>query len=156
MAVSHPECRCRIVYGPMDMTLGDILLEELADRGRAPTALYCPGLYLAWHTAMALKKLSCRVPEDISMLINEQIFISLVSIALGVGAGILTSRLYIPLVQIAYASADTVIPLEIVAKGSDMAKLLIVVAVMVILCMAVLGVLISRIRISQALKLGED
>ena len=37
-----------------------------------------------------------------------------------------------------------------------MARLLIVVAVMVALCMAVLGVLISRIRISQALKLGED
>ena len=94
--------------------------------------------------------------EIIGMLINEQIFISFVSIALGVGAGILTSRLYIPLVQIAYASADTVIPLEIVAEGSDMARLLIVVAVMVALCMAVLGVLISRIRISQALKLGED
>ena len=94
--------------------------------------------------------------EIIGMLINEQIFISLVSIALGVGAGVLTSRLYVPLVQIAYASADTVIPLQIVAEPSDMAKLLIVVAVMVALCMAVLGVLISRIRISQALKLGED
>ena len=94
--------------------------------------------------------------EIITMLINEQVFISLTSIALGVGAGILTSRLYIPLVQIAYASADTVIPLEIVAEGADMARLLIVVAVMVALCMAVLGVLISRIRISQALKLGED
>ncbi len=94
--------------------------------------------------------------EIIGMLVNEQVFISLVSIALGVGAGLLTSRLYIPLVQIAYASADTVIPLEIVAAGSDMARLLIVVAVMVAICMAVLGVLISRIRISQALKLGED
>lgn len=94
--------------------------------------------------------------EIIGMLINEQIFISLVSIALGVGAGILTSRLYIPLVQIAYASADTVIPLEIVAQTSDMVKLLAVVAAMVLLCMAVLGVIISRIRISQALKLGED
>ncbi len=94
--------------------------------------------------------------EIIGMLINEQIFISLVSIALGVGAGVLTSRLYVPLVQIAYASADTVIPLQIVAEPSDMAKLLIVVAVMVALCMTVLGILISKIRISQALKLGED
>ena len=32
----------------------------------------------------------------------------------------------------------------------------LVVAAMVILCMVILGVLISRIRISQALKLGED
>ena len=71
MAVSHPDCRCRIVYGPMDMTLGDILLEEFADKGRAPAALYCPGLYLAWHTAMTLKKLAYRVPEDISLLMND-------------------------------------------------------------------------------------
>ena len=94
--------------------------------------------------------------EIIGMLLNEQVFISFVSIALGVGAGILTSELYVPLVQIAYASVDTVIPLEIVAAQSDMARLLTVVAAMVALCMAVLGVLISRIRISQALKLGED
>ena len=94
--------------------------------------------------------------EIIGMLLNEQIFISFVSIGLGIGAGILTSKLFVPLVQIAYASADTVIPLEIIAESGDMARLLIVVAVMVVLCMAVLGVLISRIRISQALKLGED
>ena len=94
--------------------------------------------------------------EIIGMLVNEQVFISLVSIALGVGAGLLTSRLYVPLVQIAYASADTVIPLEIVSQPSDMVHLLAVVAVMVALCMGVLGVIISKIRISQALKLGED
>ena len=94
--------------------------------------------------------------EIIVMLLNEQIFISFVSIALGIGAGILASRLFVPLVQIAYAAADTVIPLEIIAEGSDMARLLIVVAVMVALCLGVLGVLVKRIRISQALKLGED
>ena len=94
--------------------------------------------------------------EIIGMLLNEQVFISLVSIALGVGAGILASRLYVPLVQIAYAAADTVIPLEIIAEPGDMVRLLLVVAVMVALCIAVLGVLVKRIRISQALKLGED
>ena len=96
------------------------------------------------------------VAETVRPCRTLMIFISLVSIALGVGAGVLTSRLYVPLVQIAYASADTVIPLQIVAEPSDMAKLLIVVAVMVALCMTVLGILISKIRISQALKLGED
>lgn len=94
--------------------------------------------------------------EIIKMLVNEQLFISGVSIALGVGVGVLASRLYVPLVQIAYASVDTVIPLEIVSYASDMGKLLGVVAVMVALCMVVLGTLISKIRISQALKLGED
>ena len=94
--------------------------------------------------------------EIIVMLLNEQIFISFVSIALGIGAGILSSRLFVPLVQIAYAAADTVIPLEIIAESSDMARLLIVVAVMAALCLGVLGVLVKRMSISQALKLGED
>ena len=94
--------------------------------------------------------------EILRMLFNEQFFISVVSIALGIGAGILTSYLYVPLVQIAYASVDTVIPLEIIAQPGDMLRLLAVVAIMLLVCMAVLGTLISKIHISQALKLGED
>lgn len=94
--------------------------------------------------------------EVIGMLLGEQFFISFVSIAIGIGGGILTAKLYVPLVQIAYANADTVIPMEIISRADDMTKLLCVVAAMVILCMAVLGVLISKIRISRALKLGED
>lgn len=102
------------------------------------------------------RAMGMRMGEILKMLLNEQIFISGISIALGVGVGVLASRLYVPLVQIAYASTDTVIPLEIVSQSSDLARLLLVVAAMVILCMVILGVLISRIRISQALKLGED
>lgn len=94
--------------------------------------------------------------EILHMLFNEQFFISIVSIALGIGAGILTSELYVPLVQIAYASVDTVIPLEIIAQTSDMVRLLAVVVLMLLVCMAVLGTIISKIHISQALKLGED
>ncbi len=38
----------------------------------------------------------------------------------------------------------------------DMIRLFSVVAIVIIICMIVLGKLISRINISQALKLGED
>ena len=103
-----------------------------------------------------LRAMGMTLREILLMLFNEQVFISFVSIALGVGAGILASRLFVPLVQIAYAAADTVIPLEIIAEPSDMVRLLLVVAAMVVLCIAVLGVLVKRIRISQALKRGED
>ncbi len=102
------------------------------------------------------RAMGMRMREIIAMLINEQLFISGLSIALGIGVGLLASRLYIPLVQIAYSSVDTVIPLEIASRPSDMARLLTVVAVMVVLCIVILGALISKIKISQALKLGED
>ena len=94
--------------------------------------------------------------EIIIMLICEQLCISGLSVAAGVGTGLLASRLYIPLVQLAYASADTVIPLEVTSSAGDMIRLLGTVGAVMVLCMVVLGILIRRIRISQALKLGED
>ena len=94
--------------------------------------------------------------EIVGMLANEQVLISGVSIALGVGVGLIASKLYVPLVQLAYASTDTVLPLQIISDSGDMARLLCLVAAMVILCMVILGVLVKKIKISQALKLGED
>ena len=94
--------------------------------------------------------------EILSMLINEQVFISGVSIATGAVVGVLASRLFIPLIQISYAPVEEVIPLEVVNEASDAARMFGVVGVMILVCMAVLGVLISRIHVSQALKLGED
>jgi putative ABC transport system permease protein len=126
--------------------------------------LCCVGFLIYWILSIKSRTLLLGIframgmymREIIAMLINEQIFISGLSIAMGIGIGLLASRLYIPLVQIAYSSIDTVIPLEIISQPSDMARLLTVVAVMVVLCMVILGMLISKIKISQALKLGED
>ncbi len=94
--------------------------------------------------------------EVFTMLIHEQLFITGISIGVGVLVGILASRLFVPLIQIAYSSADQVLPLEIVSVAGDYVKLFIVIGAAILVCMAILLVLISRIRISQALKLGED
>lgn len=94
--------------------------------------------------------------EVFAMLLNEQLFISGVSIGAGIGVGILTSRLFVPLIQIAYSSADQVLPLEIISESSDYVRLFAVIGAAILLCLGILGWLISRIRISQALKLGED
>lgn len=94
--------------------------------------------------------------EIFTMLINEQIFITGVSIGVGILVGIFTSKLFVPLIQIAYSSADQVIPIEIISESSDYVRLFAVIGAVILICMAVLGVLISKIKISQALKLGED
>lgn len=96
------------------------------------------------------------VREVFTMLISEQVLITGVSMGAGVLVGILSARLFVPLVQIAYSSADQVIPVEIVSQGSDYVRLFAVIGTVIALCMVILGVLISRIKISQALKLGED
>lgn len=94
--------------------------------------------------------------EVLAMLVTEQIFISGSSIAMGVLIGKLSAALFTPLIQIAYSTADRVIPLEIISDSGDYLRLGMVIGVMMVLCMVILGVLISKIRISQALKLGED
>ena len=94
--------------------------------------------------------------EVLSMLINEQLFISGAAIGAGILVGRLGSTLFIPLIQIAYSASDQVIPLEIISAGSDYLRLFMVIGFMMVLCMVILGVLISKIKISQALKLGED
>ena len=94
--------------------------------------------------------------EILAMLITEQLFVSGTAIGVGVLVGKLCSQLYIPLIQIVYAASDRAIPLEIITNPSDDLRLGIVIGLMIVLCMVILGVLISKIKISQALKLGED
>lgn len=94
--------------------------------------------------------------EVLSMLINEQVFISGSAIGIGVLVGRLSSNLFIPLIQISYSAVDRSMPLEIISESGDFVRLGVVIGLMIVACMAILGVLISRIRISQALKLGED
>lgn len=94
--------------------------------------------------------------EVLGMLVHEQVFISGTSILGGVVVGQLVSELFVPMIQMAYSSADRVIPLEIISNTGDYLRLGIVIGLMIIVCMIVLSVLISKIRITQALKLGED
>lgn len=94
--------------------------------------------------------------EVISMLLIEQLLVSVTSIGAGILVGWLTAKAYVPLVQASYAGADKVLPMEIVGSASDYVRLGCVVGTIVIACIVILSVLISRIRITQALKLGED
>ncbi len=94
--------------------------------------------------------------EILAMLGNEQLFISGVSLAVGAVVGVLSAGLFVPLIQIAYSSADQVIPLEVVGAAGDSLRLFGVIAFVILACMVILGMLISKIKISQALKLGED
>ncbi|MBR3503167.1 MAG: ABC transporter permease [Clostridia bacterium] len=94
--------------------------------------------------------------EIVTMLINEHIFISGAAIATGALVGRLTAMLYMPLIQIAYSSSDNALPLQVVSQQSDAVRLAVIVAAMIGLCLVILGVLINRMKIAQALKLGED
>lgn len=94
--------------------------------------------------------------EIIHMLFNEQAFTGLFGILFGLGIGWIASELYVPIIQIAYSASDRVLPLELITKNSDVVRLIAIVAVMFIICLAILIRQVFRMKISQALKLGED
>lgn len=96
------------------------------------------------------------VRNILSILVSEQLLISGIAIALGAGVGELASRLYVPLIQLAYSASEQVLPIMIIAERYDYVRLFTVVGGMLLVCLVVLGVIASRIKIAQALKLGED
>ena len=126
--------------------------------------LCCTGFLIYWILSIRQRELLFGVframgmtrREVIQMLVNEQIFSSGVSIVIGTVIGLLASKMFVPLVQIFYASTDQAIPLEVVNKPLDMIRLFSIIGIVIVVCMVVLGKLISKINISQALKLGED
>ena len=96
------------------------------------------------------------VREILGMLLCEQLLLSGSSILIGILSGSLVIKLFLPLIQTAYSGTDQVLPIRIVSQASDSIRLFVIVGLMIIVCMAVLIWLISKIHIAQALKLGED
>ncbi|MGN0315073.1 MAG: ABC transporter permease [Fusicatenibacter sp.] len=94
--------------------------------------------------------------EIAEMLINEQIFISLLPILFGAFFGWLAAKLYMPLIQMVYSSADYVIPLKVISSAADNLRLSAVILIVLGVCMTILIKMIQKLKIAQALKLGED
>lgn len=94
--------------------------------------------------------------ELFQMLMNEQIFSGVFSVLAGIGIGKLTSRMFVPMLQQAYAAANQVLPMKLVVNSSDMLRLYIVIAAVMIVCLAVLIMLIFKMNVAKALKLGEE
>ena len=94
--------------------------------------------------------------EIFTMLINEQFLISVVSIVLGGVIGFIASSLFMPMIQIAYSSIDNALPLTNEINITATMQLFAIVGCMLLMCMVILIIIIRRMKIAQALKLGED
>lgn len=90
------------------------------------------------------------------MLVNEQIFGSLLPMIAGGGVGILGTILFTKLIALVYLPKEHNIAIHIVGYGSDMVKLFVVVLLMVLICFFVIRRILARMKIAEALKLGED
>lgn len=122
------------------------------------------GFLIYWLTSIRARELifgiyramGMSMGELIRMLLNEHFFGSVIPILFGAGVGILASKMFIPLIEIAYAPAEQTLPTGIFINSGDIIRISVVVGVMLIGCLAVISVMLSKMKINQALKLGED
>ncbi len=103
-----------------------------------------------------LRAMGISFREIIAMLLYEQVLISGVAIFIAIIIGGITSDLFVPLFQSMYSVSEQVPPFRVIALRSDYIKVYIIIIAMLLSGFAILGRLISKIKISQAIKLGED
>lgn len=103
-----------------------------------------------------LRAMGMRKGEISRMLALEQIFCGLYSIAMGTLVGLIGSRMFVPMIQNAYAASDQVLPLELITRRSDLLQLFGVIAAVMLVCLLVISRIVAHMNISKALKLGED
>ncbi|MBP5197530.1 MAG: ABC transporter permease [Lachnospiraceae bacterium] len=103
-----------------------------------------------------LRAMGMRKREINWLLIVEQICSGLFAIVTGGFIGILSSNMFVPMIQKAYAASEQVLPLKLITQSSDMIQLFAVIGAVLAICLVVLARIVSTMNISNALKLGED
>lgn len=102
-----------------------------------------------------LRAMGMKFREIITMLLTEQLLVSGVAIILSFIVGSVASELFVPLFQ-SFMQANAYPEFAVIPSRADYLKIYAALGAMLLFCFIVLGRLISGIKISQALKLGED
>lgn len=103
-----------------------------------------------------MRAIGLSLRQLIGMLALEQLLTSGVAIMIGVAVGNLASRLFVPNFQIAFNPSSLVPPFKVMFEAIDFFRLYSIVIFMLIIGLGILSYMLSRIRVHQALKLGED
>lgn len=103
-----------------------------------------------------MRAIGLSLRQLIGMLGLEQLLTSGVAILIGVVVGNVASELYVPNFQMAFNPSSLVPPFKVIFESIDFVRLYAVVIVMLLLGLGILSYMLSRIRVHQALKLGED
>lgn len=92
----------------------------------------------------------------IGMLTYEQLLTSGAGVLIGIATGLTTSKLFVPLFKVSFNPATQVPPFQVTFDKADQLQLYVVSGFMLTLGLLILGWMLSRVKIHQAVKLGED
>jgi putative ABC transport system permease protein len=103
-----------------------------------------------------LRAMGISFKQLIGLLFLEQLLTSGAAILMGVFIGNLTNKLFVPLFQLSFNVATQVPPFHVIFDPRDYIRLYIILILMLLLGLVTLGWMLSKIKIHQAVKLGED
>jgi putative ABC transport system permease protein len=103
-----------------------------------------------------LRAMGVSFAQLIGMLIAEQLLTSGAAVLIGMITGNTASRLFVPLFQLTFDSSSQVPPFQVSFDPNDQFHLYVIVTLMIGTGLVLLGTMLSRIKIHQAVKLGED
>ena len=90
------------------------------------------------------------------MLSLEQLFLSLGPFAAGIGAGTVATFLFSKLFAVVYLPEKHAVPLEMYTSAADFLRLTLIIGGSMLLCYIIIHRIVRRMKITDALKLGED
>lgn len=103
-----------------------------------------------------LRAIGLSLRQLIGMLGVEQLLTSGVAVLIGIGVGNIASRLYVPNFQIAFNPSSLVPPFKVMFDATDLIRIYVLVGFMLVIGLGILAYMLSKLRIHQAIKLGED
>lgn len=103
-----------------------------------------------------MRAMGLSLRQLIGMLTVEQLLTSGAAIVIGLVTGLTTSRLFVPLFQNAFDAKKLVPPFRVMVDPIDSIRIYIFVGSTILIGLAILGYMLSRLKIHQAIKLGED
>ena len=90
------------------------------------------------------------------MLSMEQLFMSLGPVLAGIGAGTIATILFSGLFAVVYLPENHAVHLTTYVSGADMLRLCIIMLIVIVICFMIIRGIIKKLKIAEALKLGED
>jgi putative ABC transport system permease protein len=103
-----------------------------------------------------LRAIGLSLRQLIGMLAIEQLLTSGMAVMIGILVGNIASMLYVPNFQIAFNPSSLVPPFQVMFDNGDLLRIYALVGTMLTVGLAILAYMLSRLRIHQAIKLGED
>jgi putative ABC transport system permease protein len=127
-------------------------------------AVTLAGFVLYWFFALqsrtvqfgVLRAMGISKNELLRMLFSEQIMTAGFAVILGVALGQIASRLFLPFLDAGQDITKQVPPFHVVFEQGDLNRLYIVILFMILIGAGMLLFRIGQLRISQAVKLGEE